>query len=106
MPDFHKAPERGVHSIPLGPLLHIERSDFSEEDQKGFRRLTPRQPVGLKYTSSTISVLHVVKVHCMYIVCYITNADIILCQLSGAHEHIHTYTVGQYVSDCVGISGV
>lgn len=62
IPDFPKAPDRGSHNIPLGPLLYIERSDFVEGDQKGFRRLTPNQPVGLKYTSSTISVQNVVKV--------------------------------------------
>ena len=62
MPDFPRDPERGSHNIPLGPLLYIERSDFMEGLQKGFRRLTPEQPVGLKYTSSTISVQHVVMV--------------------------------------------
>lgn len=62
MPNFPKDPERGSHNIPLGPLLYIERSDFMEGGQKGFRRLTPDQPVGLKYTSSTISVQRVVKV--------------------------------------------
>lgn len=63
VPDFPKDPERGMHSIPLGPLMYIERSDFMEGNQKSFRRLTPEQPVGLKYTSSTISVQHVVKVY-------------------------------------------
>lgn len=69
VPDFPKDPTRGSHNIPLGPLLYIERSDFMEGNQKGFRRLTPDQPVGLKYTSSTISVQHVVKVHCYSILC-------------------------------------
>lgn len=62
VPDFPKEPERGSHNISLGPLLYIERSDFMEGGQKGFRRLTPDQPVGLKYTSSTISMQHMVKV--------------------------------------------
>ena len=62
MPDFPKDPQRGSHNIPLGPLVYIERSDFLEGGQKGFRRLTPDQPVGLKYMSSAISVQHVVKV--------------------------------------------
>ena len=62
VPDFPKDPQRGSHNIPLGPLVYIERSDFLEGGQKGFRRLTPDQPVGLKYMSSAISVQHVVKV--------------------------------------------
>lgn len=66
MPNFPKDPQQGSHNIPLGPLLYIERSDFMEGGQKGFRRLTPDQPVGLKYTSSTISVQHVVKVGVIY----------------------------------------
>ena len=64
VPDFPKDPSRGSHRIPLGSLVYIERSDFllGEGGKKGFRRLTPDQPVGLKYTSSAISVQHVVKV--------------------------------------------
>lgn len=69
VPDFPKDPDRGSHKIPLGPLLYIERSDFMEGSQKGFRRLTPNQPVGLKYTSSTISVQNVVKVSYIYNQC-------------------------------------
>jgi glutaminyl-tRNA synthetase len=62
VPDFPKDPARGYHTIPLGPLLYIERSDFMEEGgQREFRRLTPSQPVGLKYTSSTIAVQQVLK---------------------------------------------
>jgi glutaminyl-tRNA synthetase len=62
VPDFPKDPARGYHTIPLGPLIYIERSDFMEEGgQRGFRRLTPSQPVGLKYTSSTIAVQQVLK---------------------------------------------
>lgn len=74
VPDFPKDPDRGSHNIPLGPLLYIERSDFMDGDQKGFRRLTPNQPVGLKYTSSTISVQNVVKVGVIWNQ-YIFNAD-------------------------------
>lgn len=66
VPDFPKDPNRGSHEIPLGRLVYIERSDFIEEGGKGFRRLTPNQPVGLKYTSSTISIQHVVKVCTIY----------------------------------------
>ena len=62
VPDFPKDPGRGSHNILLGPLLYIERSDFLEGGHKEFRRLTPHQPVGLKYTSSTITVQNVIKV--------------------------------------------
>ena len=69
VPDFPKDPQRGSHEISLGPLMYIERSDFMEESRKGFRRLTPNQPVGLKYTSSIISVQHIVKV-CLICIMY------------------------------------
>ena len=67
VPDFPREPDRGSHTVPLKSLLYIERSDFMEEGEGGrgrggFRRLTPSQPVGLKYTSSAISVQQVVKV--------------------------------------------
>ena len=79
MPDFPKEPDRGSHTVPLRSLLYIECSDFMEEGGgKGFRRLTATQPVGLKYTSSTISVQQVVRVS----VCVCASASVfVLCVL-------------------------
>ena len=77
VPDFSKDPARGSHTIPLAPLLYIERSDFMEDDgQRGFRRLTPSQPVGLKYTSSTVAVQQVVKVRFMSI--FVSGTSVIV----------------------------
>ena len=62
MSDIPHDPQRGVHNISLGPVLYIERSDFMEAGQKGYRRLTPQQPVGLKHASRIISLQDVIKV--------------------------------------------
>ena len=82
MPDFPKEPDRGSHTVLLHSLLYIERSDFMEEGGgKGFRRLTATQPVGLKYTSSAISVQQVVRVSvCVCILfCFNTVRDVLCC---------------------------
>lgn len=39
----------GSRSVPVGPELWIERSDFSEDPPKGFRRLVPGGEVRLRY---------------------------------------------------------
>ena len=83
MPDFPKEPDRGSHTVPLRSLLYIERSDFMEEGGgKGFRRLTATQPVGLKYTSSTISVQQVVRVSvcaCLFVCSAILLICVVCC---------------------------
>ena len=60
VPDFPDFPERGSHSIAFGSTIFIEKSDFKETNEKGYRRLTPGQSVGLKYADY---VLKLVKVH-------------------------------------------
>ena len=35
--------------ISVDQQIYIERNDFREEDEKGYRRLTKKQPVGLKH---------------------------------------------------------
>ena len=42
-------------------LKILERDDFDDEGAKGFRRLTPNQPVGLKYGEIVVAVKNVVK---------------------------------------------
>ncbi|TRY62895.1 hypothetical protein TCAL_00369 [Tigriopus californicus] len=60
VPDFPDNPEKGSHKITFGQCLYIERSDFKDSEEKGYRRLSPKQSVGLRYAGY---VLKVVKVH-------------------------------------------
>ncbi len=61
VPDFPDSPERGSHSIAFGSTLYIERSDFKEENEKGYRRLAPGQVVGLKYADYVLQLVKVNK---------------------------------------------
>ena len=60
VPDFPESPDKGSHEIPFDRTIYIERSDFKEANEKGYRRLTPDQAVGLRYAGMVIKVL---KVH-------------------------------------------
>ncbi len=52
--DFPNDPKRGSHSVTFGHTIYIERSDFKEIGEKGYRRLTPEQPVGLRHAGYVI----------------------------------------------------
>eukprot|EP00127_Corallochytrium_limacisporum_P004816 Clim_evm6s182 gene=Clim_evmTU6s182 len=51
-------PEEGTHTIPFGKHLLIDRDDWRDEGkiEKGYKRLTEKQPVGLKYSGYYIEV--------------------------------------------------
>ncbi len=53
-------PELGEREIPFGPRLFIERDDFAEVPPRKYKRLTPDQPVRLRY-AYIIEVEEVVK---------------------------------------------
>ncbi|XP_058836407.1 probable glutamine--tRNA ligase [Topomyia yanbarensis] len=61
VPNFPSSPEKGTHTIWLDRILYIERSDFKENPEKGYRRLTTCQSVGLRYAGLVISVSDVLK---------------------------------------------
>ena len=61
VPDFPEFPERGSHSIAFGPTIYIEKSDFKETIEKGYRRLAPGQAVGLKYADYVLKLLKIHK---------------------------------------------
>ena len=42
-------PKEGTRKVPFSKTLYIEREDFSENPPKGYNRLTPDQPVRLRY---------------------------------------------------------
>ncbi len=41
LPDFPNEASRGSHNIKFAPTIYIEKSDFKESEEKGYRRLTP-----------------------------------------------------------------
>lgn len=59
VPDFPADPENSPkHSIFIEPIVYLEQTDFKNitEHDKNFRRLTPVQPVGLRYVHLLITV--------------------------------------------------
>lgn len=59
VPDFPVDPDNSArHKIVIEPIIYLEQSDFknTSEPDKNFRRLTPIQPVGLRYVHLLISV--------------------------------------------------
>ena len=69
VPDFPSASgdtnvENGTsdkHDIPFGNVIFIEAADFKEVDERGFRRLTPTQSVGLRHAGFIVSVLNIIR---------------------------------------------
>ncbi|XP_040071974.2 glutamine--tRNA ligase [Ixodes scapularis] len=62
VPDFPATPERGFHVVTLSNVVYIEEGDFREDGDKSYRRLTPKQSVGLRHTGLVITVDRVVKI--------------------------------------------
>ena len=46
--------KKGCHTVKFSKTLFIERDDFREDLEKGFRRLAPGQGVGLRYVGVVI----------------------------------------------------
>nr|AAT68085.1 glutaminyl-tRNA synthetase [Danio rerio] len=61
VPDFPANEARGSHVVPFSKTIFIEQSDFREVMEKGYKRLTPDQSVGLRYAGYVISVQRVIK---------------------------------------------
>lgn len=60
VPDFPNDASKGSHEIHFDRTIYIEKSDFKLTPEKGYRRLSPGQSVGLRYAGL---VLEVDKVH-------------------------------------------
>lgn len=60
VPDFPQNPQQGSHKITLDKVVYIERGDFKLEPEKGYRRLAPKQSVGLRHAGLVISVTEIV----------------------------------------------
>lgn len=61
VPNNRNEPASGTRWLPLQSIMYIERSDFREDCPEGYNRLTPQQPVGLKYAQCTLELERVVK---------------------------------------------
>lgn len=58
--DFPADEKSATHTVVIDHVLYIEREDFQDHDSRGYRRLTPTQPVGLRHAGLLISVVRVV----------------------------------------------
>ncbi|VEN41917.1 unnamed protein product [Callosobruchus maculatus] len=61
VPDFPSKPELGSHKVTFGKVIYIEKNDFMEVGEKGYRRLTKTQPVGLRHAGYVLEVVDVKK---------------------------------------------
>ncbi|XP_003976505.1 glutamine--tRNA ligase [Takifugu rubripes] len=61
VPNFPANEAKGSHMVPFAATIFIEQSDFKEVMEKGYKRLTPEQPVGLRHAGYVISVQKVIK---------------------------------------------
>ncbi|KAL6268379.1 hypothetical protein P5V15_001512 [Pogonomyrmex californicus] len=59
--DFPNEPEKKHHEITFDEIVYIEAMDFKEIEEKDFRRLTPKQPVGLKHAGVVITFENIEK---------------------------------------------
>ncbi|KAJ7317122.1 hypothetical protein JRQ81_003284 [Phrynocephalus forsythii] len=61
VPNFPADETKGFHKVPFQPTVYIEQSDFREVPDKGYKRLAPGQPVGLRHTGYVITVQNIIK---------------------------------------------
>ncbi|XP_056630612.1 probable glutamine--tRNA ligase isoform X2 [Diorhabda sublineata] len=61
VPNFPSKPELGSHNVTLDRTIYIENSDFMEVGDKGYRRLTRSQSVGIRHAGFVLEVIDVKK---------------------------------------------
>ncbi|XP_069499400.1 glutamine--tRNA ligase [Ambystoma mexicanum] len=61
VPNFPADESKGFHKVPFCSSIFIEQSDFREVMEKGYKRLTPDQPVGLRHAGYVIHVQQIIK---------------------------------------------
>ncbi|XP_069822884.1 glutamine--tRNA ligase [Dendropsophus ebraccatus] len=61
VPNFPADESKGFHTVPFSSTVYIEQTDFREVMEKGYKRLTPDQPVGLRHAGYVISVQNIIK---------------------------------------------
>ncbi|CAB3228334.1 unnamed protein product [Arctia plantaginis] len=61
VPNFPNQPDKGSYAVMFNKVIYIETTDFKEEPDKGYRRLTPKQTVGLRHAGYVIKVSEIIK---------------------------------------------
>ncbi|KAB7501599.1 Glutamine--tRNA ligase [Armadillidium nasatum] len=61
VPNIPGIEEKGTHSVPFDKTIWIESSDFREQEEKGYRRLTNTQAVGLRHAGFILKVESIVR---------------------------------------------
>lgn len=61
VPNFPTKPEMGSHNVVFDKIIYIERNDFMEVGDKGYRRLTKTQSVGLRHAGFVLECIDILK---------------------------------------------
>ncbi|CAG9816307.1 unnamed protein product [Phaedon cochleariae] len=61
VPNFPNKPELGNHTVRFDRTIYIEKNDFMEVGDKGYRRLTKSQPVGIRHSGFILEVTDIKK---------------------------------------------
>ena len=79
VPDFPGKPEcKTQHEITFDRVIYIEQSDFKEAPEKGYRRLSPTQTMGLRHAGYVLKVVEVKKDtagHVVELICSCESAE-------------------------------
>lgn len=78
VPNFPNRLELGNHDVCFNQIIYIEKSDFMEVGDKGYRRLTKTQSVGLRHAGYVLEVVDIVKANngdVIEVVCKCTEVD-------------------------------
>lgn len=79
VPNIPGDDQAGTHAVAFDSVLYIDAADFREEGERGYRRLTPTQNVGLRHSGYVLSVQQVVKkegvVSCIKATCEPVSSD-------------------------------
>ncbi|VDP18689.1 unnamed protein product [Echinostoma caproni] len=67
VPDFPSDPESKTHKATLSPEVFIDSTDFQEVPDKGYRRLTPSQSVGLRHAGLVLEATGIMKVSIVFL---------------------------------------
>uniref|UniRef100_A0A8C2WQ35 Glutamine--tRNA ligase n=1 Tax=Cyclopterus lumpus TaxID=8103 RepID=A0A8C2WQ35_CYCLU len=86
VPDFPANEAKGSHAVPFSSTIFIEQSDFREVMEKGYKRLTPDQPVGLRHAGYVISFQKVIKVRLPRVSRCVVELEVTCCSSETAEK--------------------
>ncbi|CAF0746726.1 unnamed protein product [Adineta ricciae] len=61
VPNFPADESRGSHKIKFDSVIYIEKSDFTENPAKDYKRLAPNQPCGLRHANCVLTVQEIIR---------------------------------------------